>query len=121
MKVLVIDDNLNWLQAISKNGHGIHYCLPSDSVDDIIENLNASVSGNLDKVYINVSLICKNYDKRQSYGGFYFYKRLVNHIKSDNWYLISFEDSKKLIMKLSNFENYSKLSIIDYINLIKSI
>jgi hypothetical protein len=122
MKTLMfIDDNEVWLQNLLKKGFQVHYCPSNDSLDNIIQNVKESISENIDIIFINVSLICNKSERRLDYGGFSLFKRLVIHLKCNHWYLVSFEDSKKLEGRLPNFLNYSGVSIIDYLQLTKSI
>lgn len=119
MNNLIIDDNNDILPLLSRKGFQT-FCAKGKNLFEIIIEISNNFSS-ADKIYINLSLVLNDSNKRLDYLGIILMQRLMFEFNAGSWILLSFENAES-IRKKHNAQVLSKLQnveIQDYITFLK--
>lgn len=121
MNNLLIDDNTDLLYHLSQKGFKT-FCSMGKSLSDIVNDVSKQ-SFLVNEIFINISLISNDSNKRLDYSGINLMQRLMFEIPIKQWNLLSFEKQDS-ILKKHNTQILSKLknvNIVDYIAFLKEV
>lgn len=119
MSIVIIDDNLDFLNQLSQKGYKT-LCSKNRSLSEIVNDVSKQ-SVLVNEIFINISLISNDSNKRLDYSGINLMQRLMFEIRAGKWNLLSFEKQDS-ILKKHNTQILSKLknvNIVDYITFLK--
>jgi len=119
MNILLIDSDLEFLKQLSQKGLQA-FCAKGENLSEIVSEISNNFSS-VEKIYVNLSLVLNDSNKRLDYLGIILMQRLMFECNADSWVLLSFEKAES-IRKKHNAQILSKLQnieIVDYITFLK--